>query len=384
MPPLLRMRIGAHEASLASVAHRALATARADMGAAMIWPVEMKLLAACLAAFLLSCGLTLLLRRYALRRRLVDIPNDRSSHTAPTPRGGGVAIVLAFFVATALFLLNAQSGIPAGALLAPGALIALVGFLDDHGHIRAGWRLLVHFCAAAWALVWIGGLPSVPFLGEMVDWGVLGNVLAAVYLVWLLNLYNFMDGIDGIAGAEAVSTAGLGAFLMWWSAGDIELAGWFLTLAVAAGGFLVWNLPPARIFMGDAGSSFLGFTLGVFSLVSAWRDPQLFWPWVILLGVFIVDASMTLFRRMARRERLDEAHRSHAYQYASRVFGSHGRVTMAVCLINLFWLFPWAWAVAAQWVDGFVAVVLSYLPLIGLAWQFHAGACERQADGMGR
>lgn len=338
----------------------------------------MTLLITCLAAFALSCVLTTVLRRYAVRRSLVDVPNDRSSHTDPTPRGGGVAIVVVFFALTATCFLSVLDQTAVIALLGSGALVALIGFLDDHGGVSARWRLLAHFCAATWALVWIGGLPSVPFLGETVDWGVLGNVLAAIYLVWLLNLYNFMDGIDGIAGAEAVSVACCGAFLLWRITGNADTSGWPLILAAAVGGFLVWNFPPAKIFMGDAGSGFLGFALGVFSLVAAWQAPQLYWSWVILLGVFIVDATMTLIRRMVRREKLDEAHRSHAYQYASRKLGSHGKITFAVSVINLVWLFPWAWAVATRLVDGFIAVTVSYLPLIGLAWHFHAGAREKQ------
>lgn len=153
-----------------------------------------------------SFMLTGLIRHYALSRNLLDIPNERSSHTIPTARGGGAAIVLTFLVA--LSLLGQVNGLPADivwALLGAGAWVALVGFLDDHGHIPARWRLLTHFIGAGWVLAWLGGLPPLPVFGFMLDLGWLGHLLAVLYLVWLLNLYNFMDGIDGIAGIEAVT-----------------------------------------------------------------------------------------------------------------------------------------------------------------------------------
>ncbi|MBP5100654.1 glycosyl transferase, partial [Pseudomonas protegens] len=144
-----------------------------------------------------SLLLTWVLRRYALARSLMDIPNSRSSHTVPTPRGGGVAIVLSFLAAAPL--LSVLVDVPLlsiGALWGAGALIAVVGFLDDHGHIAARWRLLAHFIAAIWALTWLGGLPAINVLGMDLNLSWLGHICAVFYLVWMLNLYNFMDGID--------------------------------------------------------------------------------------------------------------------------------------------------------------------------------------------
>lgn len=332
-----------------------------------------------LAAGLLALGLTSLLRRYALARSLMDVPNERSSHVAPTPRGGGVAIVLTFLLGVLWLGLSGVLAWPATTgLLGAGALVALIGFLDDHGHIAAGWRLLGHFTAAAWALWWLGGLPPLPLFGQLLDLSWAGYVLAALYLVWLLNLYNFMDGIDGIAGVEAVTVTVSAAALAWLVGASLSLVVVPLLLAVAVAGFLFWNFPPARIFMGDAGSGFLGLTLGVLSLQAAQEQPVLIWSWGILLGVFIVDATMTLIRRLLRGHKPYEAHRSHAYQYASRCFGAHRPVTLAVLGVNVCWLFPWALAVALGWVDGALAVALAYVPLLGLAHRFRAGAPEQQ------
>lgn len=163
----------------------------------------------------LAWFLTALLRRYALARSLLDVPNARSSHSLPTPRGGGVAIVVAFLLGLCVAFFTGL-GIAAElfyALLGAGLGIALLGFLDDHGHIAARWRLLGHFLAAAWALYWLGGLPPLAVFGGLLQLSWIGHVLAAFYLVWLLNLYNFMDGIDGIASVEAISVCLGGALL---------------------------------------------------------------------------------------------------------------------------------------------------------------------------
>ncbi len=326
---------------------------------------------------LLSLALTWALRHYALSRSLMDIPNARSSHSVPTPRGGGVAIVLTFTLALVFLWWRDLIAVSQFCAIAgAGALVAVIGFMDDHGHIAARWRLLGHFVAAGWLLVWLGGLPALQFAGVVVDLGVVGHVLAAFYLVWLLNLYNFMDGIDGIASVEAICVC-LGACLLGWLGGWPQLVWAPLLLAVCVGGFLFWNFPPARIFMGDAGSGFLGIVLGGLSLQAATQSAELLWGWLILLGVFIVDATFTLFRRLLRGDKVYEAHRSHAYQYASRRFGSHLPVTMAVGVINMFWLLPIAVAVTRFGLDGSLGVIVAYAPLLGLAISYRAGELEK-------
>ena len=174
-------------------------------------------------------------------------------------------------------------------------------------------------------------------------WGWLRRCAEFAALVWLTNLFNFMDGIDGLAGMEAVSVSGLGAFLLL---RNRLLSGAQLSLMLCAAslGFLVWNWPPAKIFMGDVGSGFLGFTLGTLALFSSKTDSTLVWPWLILLAAFLVDATVTLLRRISGRARWYEAHRSHAYQHAARASGSHAKVTLAVAAMNIGWLFPLAWA----------------------------------------
>lgn len=324
-----------------------------------------------------SFALTYWLRRYALNKSLLDIPNGRSSHTVPTPRGGGVAIVIGYL--TALAVLLGEGALTLSVFLAlagSGFVIAALGFLDDHGHVAARWRLLGHFAGAGWALFWLGGLPPISLFGSTLDLSWLGHALAVFYLVWLLNLYNFMDGIDGIASVEAVCVC-VGAALIYLLSGHFELVWQLLLLAAAVLGFLIWNFPPAKIFMGDAGSGFLGIVIGVLSLQAAWISSQLLWAWLILLGVFIVDATVTLIRRLVRGDKIYEAHRSHAYQFASRRYGKHLAVTSAVGVINLFWLLPIAMGVTQFGLDGAAGVIVAYIPLVILAFCFRAGELER-------
>ncbi len=326
----------------------------------------------------LSFALTGALRRYALSRSLMDIPNARSSHRVPTPRGGGVAIVASFLLA--LLWLAASGGVDwalAWAILGGGAGVALLGFLDDHGHIAARWRLLGHFFAALWIVSWLGGLPPLSLFGVDLELGWDGALLALVFLVWMLNLYNFMDGIDGIASVEAICVCASGA-LLYALLGEWQAVAVPALLAAAVTGFLVWNFPLARIFMGDAGSGFLGITLGALSLQAAWVAPQLLWSWAILLGVFVVDATFTLLRRLLCGERVYEAHRSHAYQYASRRYGRHWPVTLGVMALNLGWLLPIALWVGWGGLDGGWGMLLAYAPLLLLAVMFEAGRVERQ------
>ncbi|KAB0565141.1 glycosyl transferase [Pseudomonas palleroniana] len=330
-----------------------------------------------LIAVVLSLVLTAVLRRYALAKSIIDIPNARSSHSVPTPRGGGVAIVLTFLLTLPLLVIAELAPLPSViALGGAGALVALIGFMDDHGHIAARWRLLGHFLGAGWALFWLGGLPQITIFGLEVNLQWFGQFIAILYLVWMLNLYNFMDGIDGIASIEAISAC-LGACLLYWLAGFEGLIWLPMLLAAAVAGFLFWNFPPARIFMGDAGSGFLGITLGVLSIQAAWASSQLFWGWLILIGVFVVDATFTLIRRLVRGDKVYEAHRSHAYQFASRRFGRHLPVTLAVAGINLFWLLPLSFCVVYLGLDGAFGLIVAYVPLIGLALKFNAGALEQ-------
>lgn len=329
-------------------------------------------------AFALSLVMTALMRRYAIASQLLDHPNARSSHSTPTPRGGGVAIVASFML---LVLGLGAAGLIERALcvatLGSGAVVATLGFLDDRAHLSAGTRFLGHLIAAAWVLFWFGPLPPVPIFGVVMDLGLATTLLSAFFLVWFINIFNFMDGIDGIASLEAISVALSGA-LVWWlvqPTGSWPLA---VIFAACVGGFLVWNFPPARIFMGDAGSGFLGLVVALLALWSGLASPHLFWCWFLLAGCFTVDASTTLVRRVRRGDRFNEAHRNHAYQYAARRYKSHKVVSLMVLAINLLWLTPLAIAVALRALDGVTGILVGYAPLLWLAFRYKAG--DRKAQ----
>ena len=327
-----------------------------------------------IALFLSSFVLAGWFRRYALARGLVDVPNPRSSHSVATPRGGGVAIVVPTLIA--LLMLGAIGALAWPSVYAfagAGAIVALVGFVDDHRQIAPRWRLIGHFAAAAWILVWFGGQAPLPALGFLLHLPWLGDLLACLWIVWLLNLTNFMDGIDGIAAIEVMTVCVCGVLLYATAAPGVTTWVVPLILASATLGFLVWNWPPAKIFVGDAGSGFLGLMLAALSLQAGWVAPTLFWSWVILLGVFVVDATVTLIRRVIRGEKFYESHRSHAYQYAAQKCGAHKPVTLAVGAINLCWLFPIAALVAMKSLNGPVGVLIAYAPLVAAAFWLEAG-----------
>jgi Fuc2NAc and GlcNAc transferase len=329
-----------------------------------------------LSAILASWLGTFWVRQYALARSIMDIPNQRSSHSVPTPRGGGVALVVVSILGLVLLALFglANAKVVTG-ICGAGLLVAIVGFWDDHGHVAARWRLLIHAVAAIWGLVWLGGFPTINLLGFTIEGFLLGSALGILFLVWMLNLYNFMDGIDGIAGCEAVTVCAGGA-LLYWLHGDVSHAGIPLLLAAAVAGFLIWNFPPAKIFMGDAGSGYLGLVLGLLVLQAGWVSSDLLWGWLILLGVFIVDATFTLARRVLRGDKVYEAHRSHGYQYASRAIGRHLPVTLGVLAINLVWLLPLSILVGLGILSPPVGLVVAYLPLVLLAIRYKAGSVE--------
>lgn len=318
---------------------------------------------------------TLAIRRYA-ERHLLDVPNSRSSHALPTPRGGGLAIVLSFLAGCVYLFQQDAIALPYTLALAGGLPVAIIGFLDDHGHVAARWRLLVHLAAATWAVLSLGGFEYFDYGGTRYPLGGFGRLLAVFFLVWLVNLFNFMDGIDGIAGGETIALClGVGLLL---GIDAPELSPWLL-LASASAGFLVWNWPPARIFLGDVGSGFLGFVLGVMALRAVGTGQMSLVVWLILAGVFYVDTGVTLLRRLWTGQRWYQAHRSHAYQRAAARHRSHRRVTLGVLLIDLLWLLPWA-AAAQTWPQWEGAILLlASLPLLLLAAHYDAGGSAREA-----
>jgi Fuc2NAc and GlcNAc transferase len=264
-----------------------------------------------------------------------------------------------------------------GTLLIGGGAMALVGYLDDQRHLRASVRFGVHLAAALWAVILLGGIPE----RALANWGLhgvwIGGLIAVLTLVWTTNLFNFMDGLDGIAGSEAVFVSGAGAWLSWYEGGAPGLTVIMACLAAASLGFLCWNWPPARIFMGDVGSGFLGFSLAVLGLAASQKGIFPIEVWAILGGVFLVDATVTLIRRVIRGDRWFNAHRTHAYQHLARRWKAHLPVTILVMLINAFWLLPIAILAARFPYYALWLLATALAPLVALVIVCGAGTDER-------
>jgi Fuc2NAc and GlcNAc transferase len=330
------------------------------------------------AVVLVLCAVvTGMVRRFALSHDVMDIPNERSSHTTATPRGGGLSIVL---VCTAALVVFAASGVVDSrlliALVGGGGMVAAIGFLDDRRPMPAALRLAVHIAAAAWAIAWFGGLPAIRVGNLVFSLGWFGYVLGVLGIVWTLNLFNFMDGIDGIAASEA-GFVGVGAILLSLHTLPADVAAVTCIFCAASAGFLIWNWPPAKIFMGDVGSGYLGYMIAVLAMAATRDNPVAVWVWLILGGAFFVDATVTLARRSFRGERLHEAHRSHAYQWLARRWGSHRRVTLSVLAVNVCWLLPAAWLAMRYPRFALWSLAGAFAPLIILAIAVGSGRREQ-------
>ena len=328
------------------------------------------------AALALSAFLTRTVLRRARSGGLIDVPNQRSSHQLPTPTGGGTSIVIAATVGfMALFALGAID-VQLLAAASGGLLVAVAGFIDDRRRLSARVRIVVHTLAALWALFWLGGLHALRFDHFLWTPHAFGYVLGVLGVVWTINLFNFMDGIDGLAVSEAIFMAGAAALLGASAGAAAAPLRADLLFAAACAGFALWNWPPARIFMGDVGSGYVGYLLAILAL-SAARDSEVaLLVWLTLGGVFFVDATVTLTRRCLRGERVYEAHRSHAYQWLARRWGSHRRTTVTMLLVNVAWLLPCAGFETAFPQYAARITLLALAPLTVLAFGAGAGRSE--------
>ena len=286
------------------------------------------------AAAILSWLLASRVRLYALDR-LLDIPNERSSHSSPTPRGGGLAIAVTalggIIIAAMLGWIDWDLAL---ALAGGGTMIATVGWVDDHKDLPALTRFAVQFLSAGWAMFWLGGLPSLSLGVLSVNMGLIGTVLGIIGIVWAINLYNFVDGIDGLAAGEAISTGVIGGLILL-AMGQIGLAIVSFLIAAASAGFLPLNWAPAKLFMGDVGSGMLGYLFAVLAIASENAGAVPLLIWVLLLGAFVFDATVTLCRRIAHGEKWYHAHHSHAYQRMVQAGRSHAQVSSTILIINL-------------------------------------------------
>lgn len=291
--------------------------------------------------FIATATLTYIIRRIALQKSILDIPNQRSLHDKPVPRGGGLAFVLMFYVA--LIFLYQFHGINLSMLVAMlgGIPIAIIGYLDDLYSVKSYWRALVHFICAIWALYWLGGVPYLELGTTHFSHPYVSYLLAVFMIVWFVNFYNFMDGSDGLAGMEAVFVAVVAGVVLMNVGSSIATV--CFALAATVLGFLVWNWPSAKIFMGDIGSGFLGFAFAILMCASNNQTSISIPFWWILIAMFLLDATFTLFNRIRKKEKWYEAHCEHAYQRLVQGGYSHRQVMLGMLVVNVVICLPLAW-----------------------------------------
>lgn len=316
--------------------------------------------------------------------QVLDVPNERSSHVLPTPRGGGLAIVIAFLIGILMIhLIGDKSPIYSGyflGFLSASFVIATMSLYDDIKHCSYKIKLAGHLLAIIVAMLSgiIIDVIALPGIGS-INLGLWGIPLTLLWIFGLTNAYNFIDGLDGIAASSAIVAA---LFLSWISfqQGSHFIYLTSLTLAAATAGFLIFNRPPARIFMGDVGSTFLGLVFAVMAIIAARYDHSHTSMFVVplLLFHFIFDTTFTFFRRMANGENVFTPHRSHLYQLLQRMGLSHGRVTA------LYSALAASQGLAAIWMVNVPgdSRVLAFLPFL-LGYSFCAIGVVRRARASG-
>jgi len=325
-------------------------------------------LISCLAALMITALCAAIQASGNSFLNVVDTPNARSSHQSPTPSAGGLAVIAGSLVGSLIFgLINNGVELNLVSIVMVATCYGLVGYLDDKIDIAALPRLTMQFLLSACLFI-VVNKTTLNVSPEMRT--LLIFVLLAGFSIFIVNIFNFMDGIDGFAASEAIFVLVMVAALMLWS-GNRSLAWLALLGAFSCLGFLIFNWPQARLFMGDTGSGFLGFFIVGLLIVTVANHHLSLSTWLIIMGIFIVDGSVAICQRAVAGHNLVKAHRSHGYQNLSRKYRSHRLVTLGSLLINIVWLAPCALLAHVYTEIALVVVCFAYLPLIALAfWSF--------------
>lgn len=284
-----------------------------------------------LILFLISFSLTYFIKNYMIKKSLVATINERSSHTTPTPHGGGIALAITWFIGLFYLFITNQIEQNLFYALLFGAVISIVSFFDDIYELSPKIRLIAQSIVAIGGLYFLGGFDTLTFGIFDIQNPIFRNIFAFFMIIWFINLYNFLDGINGYAGSEAVFLA-LAGFILF-------SGNHFLVLAVAVLGFLFCNWNKAKIFMGDVGSTLLVYNIAIFTIYYANEQASNFWIWIILFGVYWFDATLTLIRRKLNKEKLSQAHKKHGYQRLTQSGWSHYKVTNSSIGLNIILFF---------------------------------------------
>ena len=281
--------------------------------------------------FIISFLLTAIVKFIAEKKSLLDIPNERSSHQNPTVRGGGIAIAITWFNGISYLFYFEKIDANLYYALISGILISIIGFIDDVYNVKFYFRLTIQSVAAIIALYFLAGLSKIDFGFYIIENKFLLTVLAFVGTIWFINLYNFIDGIDGYAASEAIFVS----LALWFFTDNIIL----LLLSVSVFGFLPWNWQKAKIFMGDTGSTLLGFTLAVLAIYFQNKNEFSILNSLVLTSLFWFDATYTLIKRLLNKEQITEAHKKHIYQRIVLCGFSHQKTVLYSICINFILFF---------------------------------------------
>lgn len=319
-----------------------------------------------LAAFGLSLVGTSRYRRLALKRGIVAKQSFRTLHTNATARGAGVVFVSVFCAATVLLWVIGR--VPTSSMLSigvGGAAAALIGFLDDVHNVRALLKLLSQTGLSVWLFICSYQTLYAPVVSGSSAIATIALVGILLFVpVWMINMYNFIDGIDGLAISAAVFICGAAITVLVLTGGDRTLVLLFALLAASGVGFMLLNMPPASVFMGDAGSMFLGYAFSGLMIATIVSGQISVWTWAVILCYFVGDTTTTTLSRMVLVRRWYGEHRSHAYQNLARIYQSHAKVTYGIALYNICWALPLAAWSALQPERGSLAAALAVGPVV--------------------
>lgn len=307
-------------------------------------------------------------RSIATRLGILSYPNFRTLHELSVPRGAGIVFSSIFVIGVFVFwYFNLLSKELLFILGFGGGMATLFGFIDDIYDIRASRKLLIQIILSIWMLFF---LENGALLNESSMITFIKIPLFILFIVWMINAYNFMDGIDGMAISGALYISSTLILITLITNGSSELAIIFILLMACAGAFMLFNWPPATIFMGDSGSIFLGYLFGSIILITVMRGEISLWTWLIIFGYFFSDTTVTQLARLILVKKYFQAHRSHAYQNLARITGSHLKVTGWVTVFHIVWLLPLSiWTTLRPEIE-LIAVFLAIIPGLVIAYKY--------------
>jgi len=309
-----------------------------------------------------------LYKKYAIYTGIIAHQNHRTLHDEPIPRGGGIVFSILFILF--IFLIWPYLELSNNLLLilgVGGGVAALFGFIDDIMNIRARTKLIIQLFLSGW-VVYCLYLDSL----FVINWMPIYIMIAAClfFMIWMMNAYNFMDGVDGMASSGAIFSSLTLALVLSLTSNSVELIPIFILIATTVSGFIIFNWPPATIFMGDAGSVFLGYIFGALLIFTTLNGSLSIWNWLIVFGYFFADTTTTQIVRIILVKKWYLAHQSHAYQNIARITGSHLKVTRRVTLYNIIWILPIALWSALQPEMEILAAILAITPALIVAYKY--------------